>query len=348
MKATAAILVETGKPLVIEEIEIPALRFGQVLVKVVCSGICGAQINEIDAVKGPDKFLPHLLGHEATGEVLECGEGVTTVKPGDRVVMHWRKVAGLQAPTPKYSSRIGTVNAGWVTTFNTHAVISENRLTSIPKDFDSECGALMGCAVTTAFGVLNNDAGLRAGESVAVFGTGGVGLSVVQAAAMMAAHPIIAVDLRAEKLELARQLGATHCIDAGKQDVAAEVRKIVGSSGVDVAVENTGNRQVIETAYELTAAQGRTILVGVPRKGEKAALDTLPLHFQKVLTGSEGGGSRPEVDIPRYVRLIQAGKLDLKRLVTDRLPFAKINDALDGMRAGQVAGRCMLQFMAGR
>ncbi|MFC1461247.1 alcohol dehydrogenase catalytic domain-containing protein, partial [Verrucomicrobiota bacterium] len=100
MKTKAAILVETGKPLVIEEIEIPKLTVGQVLVKVICSGICGAQINEIDAVKGPDKFLPHLLGHEATGKVVECGQGVTTVSKGDRVVMHWRKGAGIHSPTP--------------------------------------------------------------------------------------------------------------------------------------------------------------------------------------------------------------------------------------------------------
>jgi len=343
MKATAAILVETGKPLAIEEIEIPALRFGQVLVKVICSGICGAQINEIDAVKGPDKFLPHLLGHEATADVLECGEGVTTVKPGDRVVMHWRKGAGLQAPTPKYASRIGTVNAGWVTTFNTHAVVSENRLTPIPKDFDPESGALMGCAVTTAFGVLNNDAAIRVGESLVILGTGGVGLSLVQGGVLVGANPIIAVDLKAAKLDLARKLGATCVIDASRQDVAAEVREVIGAGGADVVVDNTGNRQVMEMAYELAAAQGRTVLVGVPRKGEKAAFDTLPLHFRKILTGSEGGGCRPDVDIPRYVRLCQAGRLDLESLVTDRCKLVDINAAIQKLRSGAVVGRCMVR-----
>ncbi|OGV61840.1 MAG: dehydrogenase [Lentisphaerae bacterium RIFOXYC12_FULL_60_16] len=342
MKAMAAILVESGKPLVLEEIEIPALRFGQVLVKVICSGICGAQINEIDAVKGPDKFLPHLFGHEATADVLECGEGVTSVKPGDRVVMHWRKGAGLQAPTPKYRSKVGVVNAGWVTTFNTHAVISENRLTPVPKDFDVESGALLGCAVTTALGVLNNDAGIRAGESLVILGTGGVGLSLVQGGVLVGAHPIVAMDVYQSKLDLARTLGATDCVCARSGDVAAAIRAVVGPGGADVVVDNTGNRQVIEMAYEITAAQGRTILVGVPRKGDKASFDTLPLHFRKVLTGSEGGGTRPEVDIPRYVRLCQAGKLDLKRLVTNRYQFEQINGAIEDLRAGKVAGRCMV------
>src|SRR5690242_668552 len=119
MKSPAAILVELKKPLVLEEIEIPAPRLGQVLVRVTCSGICGAQIGEINGVKGPDKFLPHLLGHEGTGTVVEVGEGVRRVKPDDTVVMHWRKAGGLESVTPSYQSpRLGKVNAGWVTTFN--------------------------------------------------------------------------------------------------------------------------------------------------------------------------------------------------------------------------------------
>src|ERR1051326_3398839 len=263
MKFKAAILVELKKPLVIEEIETPPLRFGQVLVKILCTGICGAQINEIEGAKGPDKFLPHLLGHEATATVVECGEGVTTVKPGERVVCHWRPGAGIQAPTPKYKSRLGDINAGWVTTFSEYSVVSENRVTRVPADFDPEVGALMGCAVPTAMGGMNNDEQLGICESVAVFGTGGVGLNIVQFAAMVAAYPIIAIDLHDHKLELAQRLGATHTINSSRDDAAAIIRQTVGSQGVDVAVENTGLADVIETAYDVTSASGRTILVGV-------------------------------------------------------------------------------------
>ena len=175
MKFKAAILVELKKPLVIEEIENQPLRFGQVLVKILCSGICGAQINEIEGAKGPDKFLPHLLGHEATAMVVEVGEGVTAVKVGDRVVCHWRKGVGLQAPPGGYFSKsFPKINSGWVTTFSEYSVISENRLTPVPAEFDPEWGALLGCAVTTALGVINNNAKLGIGESIAVFGTGGV------------------------------------------------------------------------------------------------------------------------------------------------------------------------------
>ncbi|MBI2437613.1 MAG: zinc-binding dehydrogenase [Lentisphaerae bacterium] len=345
MKGLAAILVESNKPLVLEVIELPALTFGQALVKVLCSGICGAQINEIDAVKGPDRFLPHLLGHEATAEVLEAGRGVKTVSVGDRVVMHWRKGAGIEAPTPTYASRLGPINAGWVTTFNEYAVVSENRVTKVPVDFDPESGALLGCAVTTAFGVINNDAQLKVGESVAVFGAGGgVGLNIVQGAAMVSAHPIIAIDLFDNKLSLAAELGATHCINAARTDPEPEVLKIVGEAGVDVAVDNTGNVKVIEKAYRVTSARGRTILVGVPPKGKQASIYTLPLHFEKILRGSHGGDCRPEYDIPNYVRLCQTGKLNLKPLIGQRYALAQINAAIDAMRSGGVAGRCMIRM----
>lgn len=344
MKSKAAVLVESGKPLAIEEIEIPKLTFGQVLVKVRTAGLCGAQINEINAVKGRDKFLPHLLGHEATADVVECGPHVSIVKAGDHVCLHWRKGAGIQAPTATYQSNRGKINAGWVTTFNEYAIVSENRVTAIPSDFDDESGALMGCAVTTAFGVLNNDAGVRVGESVVIFGAGGVGLSLVQGAGLVSAHPIVAVDLFADKLALAKQLGATHTVDARAKDAAEQIRAVVGAAGADVVIETTGSARVIELAYELTHKDGRTILVGVPRTGDKASIYTLPLHFRKILKGSEGGASRPEVDIPNYVRLAKAGKLDLRRLITARYSFERINDAIADLQAGKIVGRCVVKF----
>ncbi|MCX8089753.1 MAG: zinc-binding dehydrogenase [Verrucomicrobiae bacterium] len=344
MKFKAAILAELKQPLVIDEIESQPLRFGQVLVRILCSGICGAQINEIEGAKGPDKFLPHLLGHEATAEVVEIGEGVTNVKPGDRVVCHWRKGAGLQGPTAAYSSaRFPRINSGWVTTFSEYSVVSENRLTRVPPDLNPEYGALFGCAVTTAMGVVNNNARLGIGESIAVFGTGGVGLNVVQFAAKVCAYPIIGIDLYDHKLELARQLGATHVLNARRVDVRAAIRDIAGPQGVDVAVENTGLAEVIETAYEVTAPQGRVILVGVPAKSARhPSFYTLPLHFKKVLTGSEGGDCRPDVDIPKLVRLCRAGRLSFEGLVSKRYRLDQINEAIDDLRHGRVAGRCMI------
>lgn len=343
MKLKAAILETLNAPLVLDDIETRPLECGQVLVQIHRTSICGSQLNEIAGQKGEDKYLPHLLGHEGGGVVVEVGAGVTHVKPGDHVVLHWRKGAGIHAAPAKYQWGDRLVNSGWVTTFSEFAVVSENRVTAIPKDIPFEVAALLGCAVTTALGLINNLAQVKIGQSVAVFGCGGVGLNVVQGAALVSANPIIAIDIYDHKLDMAREFGATHLINSAQVDVREEIVKIVGPGGVDVFVENTGHVTLIEQAYELTAAKGRTILVGVPRHDEDITIHSLPLHFGKILTGCEGGSTDPTVDIPRYLRLYQLGKLELDKLITHRYPFSDINMALDKIRSGEV-GRCMLSM----
>lgn len=341
----AAILVEQHQPLVVDEIELPeALQIGQVLVKVHYSGICGSQLGEIDGAKGEDKYLPHLLGHEASGTVIDIGAGVTHVKPGDTVVMHWRKSLGIEGAPPSYRWRGNKVNAGWIATFNEYAIVAENRLTPIPAGSDLEVASLFGCAVTTGFGVIENNAKMRLGESVVVFGAGGVGLNIVQAAALVSAFPIIAVDLYDGRLELARAMGATHLINASKQDAAQAVRDIVGAEGVDCFIDNTGNPKIIETGYALTKAQGRVTLVGVPRKNNNISIYSLPLHFGKQLSGSHGGEAQPHIDIPRYHKLFQHGRIKLRELITERYPLRDINTAIAKMRDGSASGRCLIQF----
>jgi S-(hydroxymethyl)glutathione dehydrogenase/alcohol dehydrogenase len=342
-KTKAAILVEQHKPLVVAEVKLPKeLFFGQVLVKVEYSGICGAQINEIEGAKGPDKFLPHLLGHEGSGTVLKVGPGVRTLKKGDQVVMHWRPSDGLQSDTPHYDWDGRKVNAGWVTTFNEYGVISENRLTPIPEDFDMKLAPLFGCAVTTAMGVINNDAHVKVGQSVVVFGVGGVGQNIVQFADMVSAHPIVGIDIFDAKLEMAKRFGATHCLNSRAiENLAAEIKMIVGESGSDVVIETTGIARVIEHAYELTHPDGKTILVGVPTKGDKISIYTLPLHFKKVLTGSHGGSAEPHIEIPRLIKLWRVGKLKLDGLVTHEFNLDQINEAIDLIRSGQ-AGRVLV------
>ena len=345
MRFQAAVLTELKKALVLDELVMPRLEVGQVLVKVICSGVCGSQIGEINGVKGEDKFLPHLLGHEALATVMDVGPGVTKTREGDCVVLHWRPSSGIQAVPPKFDSKqFGTVNAGWVTTFSENAVVSENRLTVVPVGTDPEVGALMGCAVTTGLGVINNNARVKIGESVVVWGAGGVGLNIVQGAAMVSAHPIVAVDLYDEKLALSRNFGATHTLNAKGVNVLSEIRSIVGVGGADVVVDNTGNPDVIRTCYDLTSPKGRTVLVGVPAKDHDVTLYTLPLHFDKTLTGSHGGESEPEIDIPRYLKLESLGILDLKTLVTDRYPLSKINNAIEDMQSGRISGRCMIHM----
>ncbi len=341
MKIKAAILEKLRSDLIIDEIDCPSLKWGQVLVRVHFSGVCGSQIGEIDGVKGVDPYLPHLLGHEAGGEVLETGPGVRRVKAGDRVVLHWRPAAGLQCDPPAYVWNGKKLNAGWVTTFNDHAVVSENRLTPIGADVDLGAAALYGCALTTGFGIISRDAAVRIGDSVVVFGSGGVGLCVVLGARLAGANPIVATDLQPGKLDLARELGATHTFRGDDPDLAEKIRGVVGPGGADVTCDTTGVVAVIEQAYEIAGPLGRTVLAGVIRHDEKIRIFSLPLHFGKVLTGSHGGGAEPDRDIPRYLALQRAGRFDPSRLFSHQFALEDVNQALAATRSGE-AIRCLI------
>jgi len=340
----AAVLEKLNSPLAIDELQVPDLDCGQVLVQVRRSGICGAQIGEIAGVKGEDKYLPHLMGHEGGGVVLDVGPGVTKVKKDDHVVMHWRKGAGIEAKPPKYKRGQGFVGGGWITTFNEVSVVSENRLTAIPKDIPFEVAALMGCAVTTALGLVNNEAELKIGQSIAVAGSGGVGLNIIQGAAMVSANPIIAIDLFDHKLKLAQEFGATHVINAGNEDIRESIKRIAGKFGVDVFVDCTGKVDIMGQGYESTAPNGRTILVGQPRFEHDLVLKSMVRHFTgKILMDSQGGRTDPSIDIPRYIDLYKNGKLKLDKLITHRFSLDSVNIALDKIRNGET-GRCIIEF----
>lgn len=345
-KFKAAVLRQLNSPLEIIDVELPSsLEVGQVLVKVEYSGICGSQLGEIDGVKGEDVFLPHLLGHEGVGTVLRIGPGVSNFVGGETVVMHWRKGLGIQSAPPTYCYQGSTINAGWVTTFNEYSVVSENRLTRLPENADKSIGCLFGCATTTGFGVIENDAQLQAGETVVVFGAGGIGLSAIQAAAILGAYPIIAIDRFLNRLDLATKVGATHTFDTSSDDsIDRMLASIEERYGIDVLIENTGNTQVIEAAFRGLSTKGRLVLVGVPRQGDEVKIDTLPLHFGKQITGSEGGEAVPQDDIPRLQKLSDAKALDLSSLITDTFSLDEVNVAIEKMRNGDVAGRCVLRM----
>jgi len=336
LKTPAAILVEQRKPLVIDEVELPALKRGQVLVEIHATRVCGSQIGEVDGVKGPDKFLPHLLGHEAGAIVLEVGPEVTHVAPGDRVVCHWRPGAGIDAGGAVYDWNGTKVNAGPITTFQKYAVISENRLTKVPPDTDFELCCLLADTLTTGFGVINNDAKVQRGESVVIFGVGGIGLGVVLGAKLAGASRIVAVDLHEHKLEKARAYGATHIVDASSGDAAKQIEKILGGLA-DVVIDGTGNPKVIEEAYDLTRMRGgRCVLFGVLPKDKKISIQTLPLHFGRTLTGSEGGQSRPDEDIPKILSQVARGEFDPSGFVNRRGSLSEVNEVMAEMRRGSV------------
>jgi len=360
VKTKAAILEELNKPLNVALLEVPNLDVGQVLVKVHASGVCGKQSGEICGWYGPDRFLPHLLGHEGGGVVEEVGLGVSHVKKGDHVVMHWRKSVGIEAKPPKYFDPIGRIEqiapntesasgsryigAGPIATFTEWAVISENRLTPVPKELPFDIAALLGCAVTTALGLINNEARLKIGQSIAVIGCGGVGLNVIRGARMVGANPIFAVDKLQSKLDMAEVSGATHMGNASSETWDWDnFGRFFGQKGVDVVAECTGVPENITAAIAIAAPRGKVILVGQPRFDQQEMTFRWDQVGQKEVFSSQGGETNPTEDIPRYADLWLAEKLDLNGIITDTFILENINQAFMLMKTGR-CGRCMIEF----
>lgn len=336
MKTTAAVLVELNHPLELVDLEIPVLKPGQVLVDVQASGVCHTQLLEARGHRGPDRFLPHCLGHEGSGIVLEVGPGVTKVKPGSRVILSWIKGGGADVPGSVYGWSGRNVNAGAITTFARQSVISENRLTVLPDDFDMHAAALLGCAIPTGMGVVLNTAQPRPGDSLVVFGLGGVGLCALMAAQLAGCTPITAVDPNQQKLELAKQLGATAVIDPSTVDAVEELRKL-RPGGVDFAIEATGNPTVMRQALAAVRAQGGTaVIVGNAPHGRMLEIDPRELNQGKRLLGTWGGDNRPDVDYPRYIRLLCEGKLRVDALLGKKYRLTDVNLALDDLERGVV------------
>ena len=341
---TAAVLAELGAPLKLIELGVPELAPGQVLVQVAYSGLCHTQLHEIRGNKGPDKFLPHTLGHEGSGVVLAVGAGVSKVAPGDHVVLTWIKGSGAEVTSARYQSAHGTVNSGAISTLLPLAVISENRLVAIDKDMPLRAAALLGCAFPTGGGIINNTAKLTAGQTVAIFGVGGIGLSAVIAAIGLGASKVIAVDVHQHKLDQALSLGATHGVLASSQDPVSAIRDLTEGKGVDVAVEAAGRTVTIEAAFASVRFQGGLCIVAgnVPH-GERVSLDPFDLIKGRRIVGSWGGETDPDRDIPRYVEQYLKGSLPLDRLISHEFSLNEVDHAFSLLEQGQVA-RAMIRL----
>ena len=332
----AAVLEELNQPLTLREVGLTELRFGQVLVKVLVSGLCGAQLHEIKGHKGNGKFLPHLMGHEGCGIVEGVGIGVTTVKPGDKVVMHWRPGSGVESPFPSYTLDGKTISSGKVTTLSEFSIVSENRVTKIDFKTPSVLAAMLGCSLTTALGIIDNECELKFGESVAIIGCGGVGLNLIQAAKMKSASPIYGVDVNQNMFDLSTQLGA----DCFVYDIEYLPSKC------DVIIDTTGIPDVISKAFERLNPGGRLVLVGQPAPDRIVCLPNAVSMFDgsgKSIRATQGGRTDPEKDIPRYINLALKGLLDYETLHTHTFSLDEVNEAFDLLKSGN-AGRIMVKI----
>ncbi len=343
MKTQAAILFDINKPLVIKEIEIPRLSPGQVLVKMLYSGICRTQLNEIQGFKGKDNYLPHLLGHEGSGEVVSIGKQVSKVKSGDYVVLSWIKGSGHDTGGTKYLLGTKIINSGPIATFTQYAVVSENRLTKINPIVPPDQAALFGCALATGTGIVLNKLKLSPQSTLVIFGAGGIGTSVILAARMQKCAKILVVDINQKALNFAQKLGAKYTILYDPINIVNRLRSVF-PDGADWAVEATGNRQAMETAINSIKNNGTVIIAGNLKTGEKISIDPFDLIKGKKIYGTWGGEADPDRIFAYMATSFRIKKLPLKSIITGKIRLKEINSVFEKMRNYQTFGRALIDF----
>ncbi|MET9107875.1 Zn-dependent alcohol dehydrogenase [Streptomyces zhihengii] len=356
----AAVLPSVGSPLEITAIDLPDPGPGQVRIRLTAAGVCHSDLSLSDGTMRLP--VPAVLGHEGAGTVVSVGEDVTGLAPGDGVVLNWAPSCGVCHPCSlgevwlcndalTGAGRVHAVAQDGtrlhpglnVAAFAEETVVPANCVLPVPDGIPLADAALLGCAVLTGYGAVHHSARVREGESVAVFGVGGVGLATLQAARIAGAGQIVAVDVSPEKEALARAAGATDYVVAS-DTTAREIRKLTGGHGVDVAVECVGRAVTIRTAWESSRRGGRTTVVGIGGKDQQVTFNALEIfHWGRTLSGCVYGNCDPAADLPVLAALVRDGSLDLSALVTDRITLEDIPAAFDAMRAGK-GGRALVMF----
>jgi S-(hydroxymethyl)glutathione dehydrogenase / alcohol dehydrogenase len=292
---------------------------------------------EVRGKRGPDPYLPHLLGHEGSGVVIEIGSGVSKVRPGDRVVLTWIKGKGADVSSSSYQCGAEKINAGGVTTFNECAVVSENRCVALPAGVPMDIAVLFGCAVPTGAGIVTNTIRPVVNSTLAFFGLGGIGMSALMACRLYRCAKVIAVDVSEAKLRLASEFGATHLLNSSDADPVQAIRAITGGVGVDYAIESAGLTMTIEQAFAaIRRGGGLCVFASHPEAGAQISLDPYELICGKHIIGTWGGASDPDRDIPKFAKLYTSGELPLERLLSRRYSLDEINDALNDLEHRRV------------
>jgi S-(hydroxymethyl)glutathione dehydrogenase / alcohol dehydrogenase len=360
MAVRAAVLPAIGSPLEITEIDLPDPGPGQVHVRLAAAGVCHSDLSLSNGTMRVP--VPAVLGHEGAGTVVAVGQGVTHVSPGDGVVLNWAPSCGschacalgevwlcanaLNGAADVYAKTVqGTdLHPGLnVAAFAEETVVSASCVLPAPDGVPLTDAALLGCAVLTGYGAVHHSARVRQGETVAVFGVGGVGLAALQSARIAGAAKIVAVDVSPEKEELARAAGATEYVVASEH-TAREIRGLTGKQGVDVAIECVGRATTIRTAWDSTRRGGRTTVVGIGGKDQQVTFNALEIfHWGRTLSGCVYGNCDPAKDLPVLAGHVRDGGLDLSALVTERIGLEGIPAAFDNMLAGK-GGRALVIF----
>jgi len=333
----AAVLTAINKPLEIKNLTCQKLLPGQVLIKILYSGVCRSQLMEVQGKRGEDNWLPHLLGHEASGIVLEIGPEVSKVNEGDEVILSWIKSSGVEAPGAIYYNNEKVVNSGAVTTFSNYSIVSENRLVKKPEDIPFHTAILLGCALPTGAGMVQNQLNISTNSSVAVIGLGGIGLSAILMLIAKKVKNIIAIDISEEKLAQVRSWGVLEAMNSSEVNIKERIRSLGFENGVDFCIESAGAVQTIEQGFSLIRNNGGELLFAShPPDDEKISLAPHELISGKKIAGSWGGGTKPDRDFPVLSRILMASHISLDSLLSKEYSLNDINLALSDLSEGKV------------
>ena len=360
----AAVLRKIGAPLQVEDLEIPSPRNGEILVKIVASGVCHTDLHAITgSLVTP---LPAVLGHEGAGIVEEIGEGVEDLAVGDHVVLYLpscgkcyycsvgKQTLCKQANDTIVSGKMpdGTVRLngknGMVhhffaqSSFAEYAVVSRNGAANIDREIDLDIAAMFGCGVRTGIGAVTKIANVHLGSNVAIFGCGGVGLSGLIAARACGADEIIAVDVVEEKLKMAKDVGASEVINSRNEDPVKRITEL-SKGGVDFAFEFVGNPVVMKQAFDSLRPAGKAVVVGAAPFGSIVSLDAFSLLLEKSIVGTSSGGTFAPIDVPIYLGMYKKGLLPVDKILTSRLKIEDVNQGFDLMKTGH-PGRSIIHF----
>jgi S-(hydroxymethyl)glutathione dehydrogenase/alcohol dehydrogenase len=360
-KMKAAVFHGPNQELTIEQVEIDKPMAREVLVRVAASGVCHSDLHFVDGLWSYP--APAILGHEAAGVVEAVGDQVTDFAPGDHVIACLSVFCGncdycltgrtylcrspqvrrAKTDPPKLTWNDEPVNQfANLSAYAEYMLVYENALVTIQDDLPFEVAALIGCGVTTGVGAALNTAKVEPGSTVAVFGAGGVGLSAIQGARIAGARQIIAVDTVESKLATARELGATHVVDASSGDPVEAIKDMTGG-GVDYSFEAIGLKVTAEQAFDCISRGGTATIIGMIPQGVKIELDGTQFLAEKRIQGCNMGSNRFRVDMPKYIDFYLQGRLKLDEMVTKTGRLEDVNEAFRAMKAGEVA-RTVLQF----
>ncbi len=338
IKIKAAVLEKINRKLNIKNIfHNNNLSNNQILVKINYTGICGSQLGEVSGIKGNDKYLPHLLGHEATGIIEKTAKNVKDLKKNDKVILHWQKNLLKDSKLPQYfDSKSKKINAGWLTTFNTKAVVSKNRVTKLPKKLSMKEGILFGCSLTTSYGSIFKDSKINLSRKNLILITGGgmIGQSIITLLNNQK-QEIFVVEQNIKKIKFIKK-------NFPKIKFIKNIKK--NKIFFDYIYETTGIKNIIEFSYNFIKNNGKLILIGVPKFNEKININTLGINYGKKIIGSYGGGVVPERDIKTIFAYIKKNRINLKKLIQGPYSLKNINLIMKKMMNGQIVNKPIIKF----